>query len=89
MKSIQHSAFSEKAVYPVWGWNANARRERNRDRIRRRAAAFINEIGVDNLVSVIEHAPTIGPFSVVVWWYREFDDADTMVVRASDENPNA
>ena len=46
-------------------------------------------IGVEKVVSVTEHAGTFGPFSVVVWWYREFADADTPVVRASDENQNS
>ena len=85
MKSVQHKVFVESAVYPIWSWNARARRERNRERVRQRAEAFINEIGVDNVVSVTEQAPTIGPFSVVVWWYREFTDSDTLVVRATDE----
>jgi len=89
MKTIQHNVFSEKAEYAIWGRDARARRERNRERIRQRAEAFINEIGVENVVSVTENAPTVGPFSVVVWWYREFANTDTLVVRASDENQNA
>ena len=89
MKSIQHNAFVESAVYPIWSWNARARRERNRERIRQRAEAFISEIGVDNVVSVTEHAPTLGPFSVVVWWYREFTESDALVVRATDQKESA
>ena len=89
MKSIQHNVFAESVAYPIWGWDASARRERKRETIRQRAEAFINEIGVDNVVSVTEHAPTMGPFSVVVWWYRELPNADTLVIRASDENQNA
>ena len=85
MKSIQHSAFVESVTYPVWGWKARARRERSRESIRQRAEEFINEIGVDNVVSVIEHAPTLGPFSVVVWWYREFTMSDALVERATGE----
>jgi hypothetical protein len=89
MKSIQHKVFLESVAYPIWAWNASARRERSRKRVRQRVEAFINEIGVDKVVSVTEHAGTFGPFSVVVWWYREFTDADTPVVRASDENQNS
>jgi hypothetical protein len=85
MKSVQHKAFVESAVYSIWSWNARARREQNRERVRQRAEVFINEIGVEKVVSVTEHAPIIGPFSVVVWWYREFTDSDTLVVRATDE----
>ena len=85
MKSVQHKVFVESVVYRIWRWNARARREQNRERVRQRAEVFINEIGVDNVVSVTEHAPTIGPFSVVVWWYREFTDSDALVVRATEE----
>ena len=85
MKNIQHKVFVESTVYPLWTWNAHARRERNRERIRQRAEAFINEIGVENVVSVIENAPTLGPFSVVVWWSREFTQGEALVVRATDE----
>jgi hypothetical protein len=89
MKSIQHSVFVESVVYPIWSLNAGARRERNRERIRQRAEAFINEIGVENVVSIAEHATTFGPFSVAVWWYREFTEADTLVVRASGDEEHA
>jgi len=81
--------FSESVAYPIWVWNGSARRERSRERIRYRAEAFINEIGVDNVVSVAEHAPTFGSFSVVVWWYREYADIDTPVIRATDETQHA
>jgi hypothetical protein len=89
MKSMQHKAFVESKVYPIWCTNASERRERNRERIRQQAEAFINEIGVENIVSVTEHAPTLGPFSVVVWWYREFTNAEALVVRATDEKLSA
>ena len=89
MKSMHHKAFVESKVYPIWCTNAREGRERNRERIRQRAEAFINEIGVDNIVSVTENAPTLGPFSVVVWWYREFTNAETLVVRATDEKLSA
>jgi hypothetical protein len=89
MKIIQHQVFLESAAYPVWAWNASIHRERSRERIRQKAEAFINEIGVDKVVSVAEHAPTIGRFSIVVWWYRQAAETDTPVIRASDENQNA
>jgi hypothetical protein len=89
MKSIQHKAFVESKACPIWCTNARAHRERNRERIRQQAEAFINEIGADNVLSVTEHAPTLGPFSVVVWWYREFTNADALVVRATDEKQSA
>jgi hypothetical protein len=63
--------------------------ERKRERIRRQAEAFINETGPQKVASVTEHAPTLGPFSVVVWWYREVSETDTLVIRASPENQNA
>jgi len=89
MKRIQHKVFVESKVYPIWCTNARERRERSRERIRQHAEAFINEIGVDNIVSVTENAPTLGPFSVVVWWYREFTNAEALVVRATDEQQSA
>jgi alpha-D-ribose 1-methylphosphonate 5-triphosphate diphosphatase PhnM len=88
MKVIRHKVFTESTVYPIWSWNAHARRERKRESIRQRAEEFINEIGVDNVVSVTEHAPTLGPFSVVVW-YREIINTDELVVRASDDKYSA
>ncbi|MGH7970446.1 MAG: hypothetical protein ACREIC_17110, partial [Limisphaerales bacterium] len=86
---VQHSVFVESVPYPIWGWNARARRERHREKVRERAEAFINDIGVDNVVSVAEHAPTFGPFSVVVWWYREFTESDALVVRATEGEQSA
>jgi hypothetical protein len=47
----------------------------NRERIRAQAEAFASEIGVENVVSVTEHAMSFGPFSVVVW-YRAAQDAE-------------
>ena len=89
MKHIQHKTFVESKCYPIWCTNAHKGRERSRERIRQQAEAFINEIGADNVVSVTEHAPTLGPFSVVVWWHREFTDSDALVVRATDEKQMA
>jgi len=63
----------------------HVRRERNREKIRQRVEAFINEIGVGKLVFVSEQSSTLGPFSVVVWWYREVPEGETLVIRASDD----
>jgi hypothetical protein len=62
--------------------------KRKRERIRWQAENFINETGAENIVSVTEHAPTLGRFSVVVWWYHELPDTDTPVIRASAQYPN-
>jgi hypothetical protein len=62
---------------------------------RERAEAFINEIGVESVVSINEHASILGPFSVVVWWYRELPDkqkmphTETLVIRPADESKTA
>ena len=52
------------------------------------AEAFISEIGADKVLSVTESAPTLGRFSVVVWWSRETKDNDALVIRASEEGQN-
>jgi len=88
MHAIRHNTFIESTVYPVWSWNAHKRRERKRESIRQRAEEFISEIGVDNVVSVVEHAPSFGPFSVVVW-YRESINTEDLVVRPADETHGA
>ena len=85
---MRHSAFIEPRVYPIWCWNARTLRERSHGKIRERAEAFINEIGADSVISVTEHAPIFGPFSVVVW-YRELTDDGQLVGRAADENRSA
>jgi hypothetical protein len=92
MKVIQHSVFEESSEYSIiasFSCRVAAHRARNRKAIRQRAEAFINEIGLENVVSITEHASTIGPFSVVVWWYREAPDTETLVIRASDESETA
>ena len=92
MKRIQHSVFAESRGYSLgsmFSANFSVRRERDRERIREQAEAFINEIGVENMVSVSEHASTLGPFSVVVWWYRELPQGETLVIRASGETQTA
>jgi hypothetical protein len=77
MKTIHHTVFPSKS---------GARREQTRERVRRRVEDFINEIGVEKVVSVNEHAPMFGPFSIVVWWYGELPETETLVIRASGEN---
>jgi hypothetical protein len=91
MKAIQHSVFAESRGYSIGlVFSSNfAQRERNRERIRQRVESFINEIGVESVLSITEHASTLGPFSVVVWWYRELPDTETPVIRASDESETA
>ncbi len=68
MKRIRHKTFVGPTVY--WRGSLNT----NREKFRAQAEAFINEIGVENVVSVTEHAMTFGPFSVVVW-YRVDENA--------------
>jgi hypothetical protein len=94
MKIIQHSVFVSSVVYSalsVLSRTAGTLQadERRREKIRQQAEEFINGIGADNVVSVTEHAPTLGPFFVVVWWRREVTDTDAPVVRAADEKQSA
>jgi hypothetical protein len=44
---------------------------KHREEIRDEAEAFINLIGVANVVSVVEHSMQGAPFSVVVWYRVE------------------
>ena len=60
MKRVRHKTFVGPVI--VIGLHAS------RERIRENAEAFINEIGADTVLSVAEHAMTLGPFSVVVWY---------------------
>jgi hypothetical protein len=39
-----------------------------REAIRIIAQRFANEVGVENIVTVVEHADSYGSFSVVVWF---------------------
>ena len=87
MKRIRHSKFISSETYPLLGWRMGARREKGRERIRRQAEDFINEIGPSNVVSVIEHEPLFGQFSVVVWWLEEVPEGEPMVIRAAGDNP--
>jgi hypothetical protein len=89
MKRIEHVVVAESASPPFWACFASERRERRLKKIRQRAEAFINETDPEDIVSVAEHAPTFGLFSVVVWRLREAPDTDTPVIRASAENQNA
>jgi hypothetical protein len=92
MKVAEHSVFAESRKYglaSIFWSNFAVQRQRNRQKIRERVEEFINEIGVENVVSVSEHASTLGPFSVVVWWYREVPEGETLVIRASDESETA
>jgi hypothetical protein len=86
MKRIEHSVFTESVTPPFWACFASERRERRLKKIRQRAEAFIDETDAEDIVSVAEHAPTFGLFSVVVWWYRKVPDTDTPVIRASVEH---
>lgn len=69
MKKVRHKTF----VGPVI---VAGRLHASRERIRGNAEAFINEIGVDNVLSVAEHAMTLGPFSVVVWYRVDESNAE-------------
>ena len=70
MVTLRHKTFVGPTVY-----TQGATLNENREAIRARAEAFVNAVGVANVVSVCEHAMTFGPFSVVVW-YRD----DTVVL---------
>lgn len=63
MKKIQHQTFVGPIVY--WTGSLNS----NREKYRKQAEDFINEIGVENVISVTEHAiGVLSPFTVVVWY---------------------
>lgn len=63
MGALRHKTFVGPTVY-----TQGATLNENREAIRARAEAFVNAVGVANVVSVCEHAMTFGPFSVVVWY---------------------
>jgi hypothetical protein len=86
MKRIRHTVFTNSVRYPLWGWKADPQREKGQERLRQRAEDFINEIGAANVVSLIEHEPRFGPFSVVVWWLEESPEDQDLVIRAADEH---
>ena len=60
---LRHRTFVGPAVY----WNFRPLNQ-NRERIRAQAEAFVDEIGAENVVSVVEHAAFLGGFTVVVWY---------------------
>jgi len=39
-----------------------------REAIRVIAQRFANEVGVENIVTIVEHADSYGPVSIVVWF---------------------
>ena len=86
MKRIRHSIFTKSVRYPFWGWKSGTQREKDRQRLRQQAEDFTNEIGVDNVVSLIEHEPLFGQFSVVVWWLEELPKQEDLVVRADSDH---
>ncbi len=67
MPTIHHKTFAGSTFY----WRGTLLG--NREKIRAQAEAFVKEVGVENVVSITEHAMTFGPFSVVVW-YRSNDE---------------
>ena len=100
MKVIEHSVFEEPgAGYPIslilFPWLLARARARNRERIRKEVEAFIKQIGVESVVSITEHAPTLGPVAVTIWWYRELPDVpetsatETQVIRPSEASKSA
>ena len=54
MKRVRHKTFVGPVIVTC-GLRAS------RERIRENAEAFMNEIGVDNVLFVAEHAMTLGP----------------------------
>jgi hypothetical protein len=67
---MKHKAFVGPVIY--WGGGSL---NMNREKIRYEAEAFMNQIGPEKVVSVAEHAMTLGPFSVVVWYRDEVESA--------------
>src|SRR3954467_2919499 len=63
MTRMRHRTFVGPTLY-TQGVSLNE----NREAVRARAQSFADEVGVENVVSVCEHAMTFGPFSVVVWF---------------------
>jgi hypothetical protein len=86
MKQIRHTVFTKSFRYPLWGWKADPRREKDRERLRQRAEDFINEIGTANVVSLIEHEPRDGQFSVIVWWLEDLPKEEELVIRAAGDH---
>ena len=80
MATLRHKTFVGPTLY-LQGGSLNE----NREVIRAQAEAFANTIGLENVVSVCEHAMSFGPFSVVVW-YRAGSAApeESAVVRVTN-----
>jgi hypothetical protein len=62
---LRHKTFVGPSVY-TQGPNAA-----NEEAIRAAAEEFVNDIGIENTVSIAEHVTTLGPFVVVVWYRAE------------------
>jgi hypothetical protein len=75
MATVRHRTFVGPTIYTAGG-SLNE----NREVIRAQAQAFVNTVGVENVVSVCEHAMTFGPFSVVVWYRGEATPVDEETV---------
>jgi cell division inhibitor SulA len=86
MKRIRHTVFTKLVRQPLWAWKEDPQREKHRERIRQQAEDFINEIGPANVVTLVEHEPRFGPFSVVVWWLEALPEGPALVIRAADEH---
>ncbi len=64
MATLAHKTFTGPTIY--WGFR---RLNYYREQIRAQAEAFVNdEVGIEKVVSIAEHAMSFGPFSVVVWY---------------------
>jgi hypothetical protein len=87
MKRIRHTVFTKSVPQPLWASKVNPQWEKDRERLRQRAEDFINEMGAVNVVSLTEHEPRFGPFSVVVWWLEESSaEQKDLVIRAADDD---
>jgi hypothetical protein len=79
MAALRHRTF----VGPTW-YTHGATLNENREVIRAQAEAFVNTLGLAQVVSVSEHAMSWGPFSVVVWYRSESPVEESTVVHVSN-----
>lgn len=79
MTALRHRTFVGPTSYSH-GLSLND----NREVIRGLAAEFAAEVGVGNVVSVCEHAMSLGPFTVVVWYRGGADDGGGSAVRVTN-----
>jgi hypothetical protein len=79
MTTLRHRTF----VGPTWYTQGGTLNE-NREVIRAQAEAFVNRLGIENVVSVSEHAMSWGPFSVVVWYRSDSPVEESCVVQVSN-----